>query len=130
MDWLRKMFYGRYGSDPFAIALLSFSFILHVFSSLLGFELLGMISFIPAAYCLYRMFSKNIVARQIENRWFLKWWIPSWSKVKSIIRSIKDFKKYRYYKCPKCKSELRVPKGKGRIIIKCPKCSTKFEKKS
>ena len=130
MDWLRRFMYGRYGSDPFGIALIGLSLALNIVSTVFRLEIVGVLSFIPAFYCLFRMFSRNITARQAENRWFLKWWVPLWCKVKSIIRRVKDIRKYRYFKCPTCKSELRVPKGKGRIEITCPKCSTKFKKKS
>ena len=130
MDWLKKLFYGRYGSDPFSIALLGLSLVLNIISTVCRLEILGTISFIPALYCLFRMFSKNIPARQAENRWFLRWFVPMWSKIKNIARRVKDCRKYRYFKCPTCKSELRVPKGKGSILITCPKCSTKFKKKS
>ncbi|MBR3231854.1 MAG: hypothetical protein IKF75_04170, partial [Lachnospiraceae bacterium] len=40
----------------------------------------------------------------------------------------KDRKTYRYFKCPGCGQEVRVPKGKGRIRITCPKCHQSFEK--
>jgi DNA-directed RNA polymerase subunit RPC12/RpoP len=39
-------------------------------------------------------------------------------------------KTHRFYKCPSCKQRLRVPKGKGRISIRCSKCGTSFEKKT
>ena len=130
MNWLSRFMYGRYGSDPFGIALIGLSLVLNIISTVFRLEILGLLSFIPAAYCIFRMFSRKIPARQAENRWFLKWWVPFWSKIKSIVRRIKDIRKYRYFKCPTCRSELRVPKGKGRIVITCPKCSTKFQKKS
>ena len=38
-------------------------------------------------------------------------------------------KEHKYLKCPKCKQEIRVPKGAGKIRITCPKCQEKFEKK-
>ena len=37
---------------------------------------------------------------------------------------------YRIFKCPNCKQKIRVPSGKGRIEISCPKCQTRFIKKS
>ena len=37
---------------------------------------------------------------------------------------------YRFYKCPQCRQRVRVPKGKGRICITCPKCRAEFIKKS
>ena len=36
---------------------------------------------------------------------------------------------HKYYHCPQCSKMLRVPKGKGKIAISCPKCKEKFIKK-
>ena len=40
------------------------------------------------------------------------------------------YRKNRYYKCPKCKQLVRVPRGKGKISITCPRCKEKFVKKT
>ena len=39
-------------------------------------------------------------------------------------------KQYHYYRCPQCRQKLRVPRGRGRIQISCPRCGTQFIKKS
>ena len=39
-------------------------------------------------------------------------------------------KLYHYYRCPQCRQKLRVPRGRGRIQISCPRCGTQFIKKS
>ena len=36
----------------------------------------------------------------------------------------------RYFSCPHCRQQVRVPKGRGKISITCPKCGTQFIKKS
>ncbi len=36
----------------------------------------------------------------------------------------------KVYKCPKCKKPLRVPRGKGKILITCQNCGHKFQKKT
>ena len=44
---------------------------------------------------------------------------------------LKMYKAYfKYFKCPNCKAKLRVPKGKGRLNITCPKCRTMFHGKT
>ena len=37
---------------------------------------------------------------------------------------------YRFYKCPSCRTRLRVPRGKGKINIVCRKCGTSFQRKT
>lgn len=34
---------------------------------------------------------------------------------------------YNVINCPDCNTRLRVPKDKGKIKVKCPKCSTEFQ---
>ena len=41
-----------------------------------------------------------------------------------------DRKTHRYFRCPQCRATVRVPRGKGKIRITCPKCKHQFVKKS
>lgn len=34
---------------------------------------------------------------------------------------------YCYYYCPSCKQQVRVPAGKGKVRVTCPRCGEKFE---
>ena len=80
--------------------------------------------------CYYRSLSRNISKRTEENyRYYtLK------DRVDGKFRGLKDQwanrKLYHYYRCPKCRQKLRVPRGRGRIQISCPRCGTQFIKKS
>ena len=81
-------------------------------------------------YSLFRTFSKRTQARAAENyRYFV-----CKNKVLSWFRRCKarwqDRKTHRYFRCPQCKATVRVPKGKGKIRITCPKCQNQFVKKS
>ena len=81
-------------------------------------------------YCYYRIFSKNHQKRYEENQKFLaaRARFLSWfQKEKYLLGQRKD---YRIYTCPSCKQKIRIPKGKGKIVVKCPKCHTEFTKKS
>ena len=113
---------GRYGTDKLGLTILC---------TALAMSLLG--SFIPVAavklvltlayyglmiWALSRMFSRNTYARYEENRKFLRFF-----------DQLKD-RDHRYFSCPKCRQTVRVPRGKGKIAITCPKCREKFIKKT
>ena len=75
-------------------------------------------SWIPFFFVLFRMFSRNIPARRRENQRFV-----------NFLNRLKD-RDNRYFNCPQCHQMVRVPKGKGKINIRCPKCGNKFIKKT
>ena len=39
-------------------------------------------------------------------------------------------KEHKYFTCPNCRTVCRVPRGKGKIIITCPKCGGSIHGKS
>lgn len=81
-------------------------------------------------YTYYRIFSRDIQKRYAENQKFLRTVGKirmRFSREKSIMEQRKT---YHIYTCPGCKQKIRIPKGKGKIEIECPKCHTKFVKKS
>lgn len=45
----------------------------------------------------------------------------------SNMRSDKD---HRIFRCPNCDQRVRVPRGRGKIEITCPRCSHRFVKRS
>ena len=121
---------GRYGPDQLNIALLSVAIIIGLVGSILKLSILAIIGDIILFYTLFRLFSKNIPARRRENDRFIKFWWPVKTKIKNKIAQFKARKNYRFFKCPECKKTLRVPKGKGKIQITCPKCGERFIKKT
>jgi phage FluMu protein Com len=40
---------------------------------------------------------------------------------------IEELIDYVVISCPECKSRLRIPKGKGKIKVNCPKCKYVFK---
>lgn len=120
---------GRYGIDPLNIALIAVgcivTFCLSIFTQG-AWELFGLI---PYLLMLFRALSQNIDGRQKENEAFMKIWVPVWRFFAVRYRRLKD-REHRYYKCPKCKKVLRVPRHKGKIEINCPHCATKFKRKT
>ena len=118
----QRMMMGRYGHDRLNVALLVVGLILTVISMFVGNKLLVLVttllSYVFLILALFRSFSRNTYKRYNENRRFLL-----------MIDRIKD-RSNRYYSCPKCRQTVRVPRGKGKIAITCPKCREKFIKKT
>ncbi len=77
-----------------------------------------------------RMFSKNISKRYAENQKYL----ALENRLRRFFGQkrylMQQRKEYHIYKCPGCKQKIRIPRGKGKISIRCPKCGEEFIKNS
>ena len=129
-NWLRNFMIGRYGPDHFNAFLIVIALILTVLTAVTRAAILNFLSYAVLIYALFRMISRNVDARRRENDRFLKYWWPvrQWF-VRRFVR-LKESKHYAFFKCPACRNTLRVPRGKGRIQITCPKCGERFERKT
>ena len=124
---------GRYGADQFgrflsgaALVLLIVNlFVRGVVGQILYFLVLAVL-----VYNIFRMFSKNTAARYKENVAYLKVKNRVVGWYANLRRRIRESKTHRFYKCPTCKTTVRVPKGKGKIRITCPNCGASFVRKS
>ena len=118
---------GRYGTDEFNNFLTILVFITIVISIFVDNKF-SMFATILLIYLYFRMFSRNYSARRAENAAFLK------IKYKITDRFSKQAREQRkhfhIYKCPQCKQKIRIPRGKGKIQITCPKCRHEFIKRS
>lgn len=121
---------GRYGFDHLSIALLILSFVLSYAVRPFNATYLWLIVYLPMGLYIYRVLSRDILRRQQENYKFLKIWRPILTFFMRGYRRVIGNRQYRYYSCPNCKGELRVPRGKGRIKITCPRCHQAFIKKT
>ncbi len=137
MDRFRAFMQGRYGVDQLSNALVWLFLILEILGMLTPFTFLVWVALIPLIISYARIFSKNFSRRYNENRVFTNVMSPFYDaldKVKGFFRKkmnrIKGRKEYRYFKCPNCKQELRVPRGRGEITVTCPKCKHSFDRKS
>ena len=128
-SWLSRFMAGRYGGDQlnlFLIALYLVLYVLFLFTRLLAFELIGTVMLVVS---LFRSLSRNVERRREENARFLqavrplrRWW--------TTFRARAHDKEHRYFKCPNCGQQMRVPRGKGRITVHCRTCGAAFEEKS
>ena len=121
--------YGRNGVDAFGRFLLIAALVLNVISCLPYMDILYFASAGLLVYLFFRTLSKNLYKRQSENAKYLK--IQNkFLRDKNTRKKMWDERKtHKYFKC-KCGTRLRVPRGKGKIEITCPKCKTKIIKKT
>ncbi|MCX7657345.1 MAG: zinc-ribbon domain-containing protein [Oscillospiraceae bacterium] len=130
MNWFRNFMYGRYGMDGFGIFLIVAAFLLSLPLRFTWPRFLLLFAYIPLVLEFARFVSRNIPQRARENEIFMRYWRPVWEKLKKMYAYFKGMQTHKYYKCPSCRQKLRVPRGRGKIEITCPKCQTKFIKKT
>ena len=125
---IRKFMAGRYGIDAFGSFMIGVTLVLIVLSLFL--PLFGILATLSLIFCYYRMFSRNIPKRSIENGRYLFYRQKYFGAVDKRLNRLRDLRTHHIYKCPGCGQKIRIPRGKGMIEIRCPKCSTIFKKKS
>lgn len=133
---------GRRGWDQFCFFLMIVSFIVEILGRILRNPWVYYAGLLLFAYGVFRMLSRNIYKREAENRKYLE--------ITNRIRNWRYFRQqkkngtytysaseqsrngaygstvYAYYYCPACKQQVRIPSGKGRVTVTCPRCGEKF----
>lgn len=126
MNRLRNFMYGRYGFDQLSRALVILAFLLSLITMFIHIRWLVFIPYLPLLYAAYRVFSKNIQGRTRENMAYCKIADDIRNKLRHLKLSLVGTKTHKYYQCSHCKQTIRVPRGKGKIRITCPKCKQEF----
>jgi hypothetical protein len=118
----RNFMMGRYGTDKLNMAILMVALAVCVVQlfvpSAAATLILTAVSYGLMIWAIFRTLSRNTYKRYRENRRYLL-----------LLDRIKD-RQHRYFDCPRCHQSVRVPRGKGKIAITCPKCKEKFIKKT
>ena len=127
---INEFMYGRYKGDELNRFLAIVYLIIWVISFFPYLRFLQLINTLIFILIFYRAFSKNIYARQKELNSYLKIKNKIKSQINFTKQKHKNRKTHLYFKCSNCKSNLRVPKGKGKIEITCPKCNITMIKHS
>ena len=119
---LQRFMMGRYGTDKLNMFILGLGLVLCLLSIFIPVAVVDLIltvlSYGLMIWAICRTLSRNTYKRYQENRKFLL-----------LLDRIKD-RKHRYFDCPKCRQMVRVPRGKGKISITCPRCRERFVKKT
>lgn len=120
---------GRYGVDRFSKFLTVFTIVLMVLGLFIH-PILYYLGIVGMIYMYFRIFSRNHAKRSTENQWYLRksYAVRNWFEKKKRMWKLK--KTHKIFKCPTCSQKIKVPKGRGRIEIRCTKCGTKFIKRS
>ena len=112
-----------------ALTLIILTMVVTMFNRNVG-SILDFLGIAAIVYAYFRIFSRNIQQRYAENQKYLNYRYQMAVKWDRFKKHLAQRKNYRFYKCPQCKQKVRVPKGRGKICITCPKCRTEFVKKS
>lgn len=119
---MRRFMLGRYGTDKLNMALLYIGLIASLLGMFIKLPLVNLIitaiSYTFLILVIFRTLSRNTYKRYQENRKYL-----------AFMQQIKD-REHRYFDCPRCRQQVRVPRKKGKISITCPKCQEKFIRKT
>ena len=121
---------GRTGMDQLCIALIILALILNIFSRLFSFAVLSLLALAVLIAALVRFFSKRTAKRIEENRHFTDLWYRIKGSFSAWFDRLRQSRDYKFFTCPGCRNRLRVPRGKGRIQITCPKCGQRFDGRS
>lgn len=149
LDRFRQWMVGRYGTDQLNTTLLVVYLIFSLVTSATGFLPTLFLSYASLILIFYRMFSRNISKRYEENQKFLQMVAPITKRIGSkrsgrngyqnnpyqsysntTRRKPKTDKDHKIFQCGKCGQMIRVPKGKGKIAITCPRCGQEFVKRT
>lgn len=128
-NFFAKLMYGRYGSDQLNIGILVLFWVFYILAFVTGWEILSLLGMFCLILALLRTFSRKIDRRRAENARFLKMTAPLRGWFRLTRTKLKD-KDHRYFKCPNCKQNLRVPRGKGKITVTCRSCGKTFTEKT
>lgn len=121
---------GRYGVDQFARFLNFAVIILLVISMLTRQGVLYLVALGLMVFSYYRIFSRNHQRRYAENVKYLQKTAKLRNSFAVLGRDMKTRRTHHIYRCPNCRQKIRIPRGKGKIAVRCPKCTTEFIKKS
>lgn len=137
-DWQRKMaemMRGRQGPDDLARFSVDVAIVVLIVNLVLGLlridvSWLAWVELALVAYALFRMMSRNLAARSSENAAFLRAMGPARPWLQNPRGAWAELRAYKHVRCGSCRQRIRVPRGKGRLRVTCPRCHTKFEVRS
>jgi hypothetical protein len=129
-DALARFMYGRYGSDQLSRFALIVGIVFYVLSWITRFSILSYVGLALYIWTLFRMFSRNLEKRRAENQKYVQLFGGVQTSARQARNRAKNRKEYKYFRCAKCKSWLKLPRGVGEVTVTCGKCKNQFRKKA
>lgn len=132
---LAKFMNGRYGPDALFRGLIGAALVLELAAMFLRrssglYHLMNYAALALMVWALWRALSRNVQKRYLENLHFLELFGRAQRQSRMNKEKFSQRKDYKFFVCPTCKTNLRVPKGKGEIYITCAKCGNRFRGKT
>lgn len=129
-DKLITFMQGRYGVDQLSKFLLVVSLILVLSSGVVGIPQLNLAGSALLIFVYVRMLSRNHHKCMRQNQKYLKLRRDVLGTVRGKFSLVKQLKDYRIFACPGCAQKVRIPRGKGKVTVTCPRCHEEFGRKS
>ena len=150
--WLAHFMDGRYGFDELSrsmsvwvivllIATVVLSLLVKIFGGLgvvsatrlcyVLYRLCNLAVFVLVIIVIWRMLSRKRDKRSAENaRYLERRGSPGpasdlSTRGRRAAGNVRDRRDHKYLSCQFCGQRMRVPRGKGRIAVKCPNCGEK-----
>lgn len=128
--WLMRFMQGRYGPDQLGNVTLYLGLGLTILDLFLKTGILGSVGMVLYFYTIFRMFSRNRGKRMIENQKYLALSGNIRTKTRQFIQRQKNRREYKYFKCPHCRTLLRLTRGCGQVHVTCARCKHEFSQKA
>lgn len=119
---IARFMYGRYGVDQFSKFIMGVVMVLMILNLFFRTPVITLLLWAGIIFVYYRMFSKNHARCIAQNQWYL-------AQVRKL-GCYKDIRTHHIYTCKSCRQKIRIPRGKGKIMIRCPRCGYEFVKRS
>lgn len=118
---------GRNGPDELSVVCANVALVLVVVDLFVHSTWVSVVALALLGYSWFRLSSRGIAKRRQENAAFTKAAGPAVSWLVNPVRAAKEARSYKHFTCPSCGQRVRVPRGKGKVRVTCPKCKTRFD---
>lgn len=126
----RSFMNGRHGPDQLGSAILVTGLVMYVLELFLRTGVLSTLGLALYVYSLFRMLSRNEEKRSDENRRYVAFMDRTRKRFRQAKSRFDNRKVYKYFKCPSCKSWLRLPRNAGEVKVTCGRCHHSFSGKA